>query len=99
MNKNTNDLSQLKPGDVVWVLERDENDQLSDFSGYMFLAKVNDYIIATPWINDIIDADEMLGYLAEDFAECHGTDLSIFPANVCFKAKEEAQAALSEATD
>lgn len=52
MNKNTNDLSQLKPGDEVWALECDENDQ-PDLSGYMFLAKVNGYVIATSWINSM----------------------------------------------
>lgn len=95
MNKNTNDLSQLKAGDSVYVLERDEDDQPVGYSSYMFLAKANDFIIATPWIDEFTDADETLAYLAEESADNYGTDLVVLPVSDCFKTGEDVIAALN----
>ncbi len=78
-------LQPCKPGDDIWVVEDD------DVTGYMFLAKSKGCIIATSWINDY-DLDETIEYHIEETENNYDTRLVVFPEDICFASKEEAEA-------
>lgn len=87
------------PGMPVYVVERDENGNACDISGYMFLARSSDYAILTAWINDLETAEETLEYHAQETAANYDTDLAVFPLCDCYTENEEAQLALNEERD
>ena len=84
-------------GDLVYVIERDEDNIPVDVSGYMFLARVGDYAIASGWINDLETAEETLAYHAGETRDNYDTDLCVFPFEDCYATREEARAVLGEA--
>lgn len=91
--------SQLgfEPGQEVFVVERDENDDPCDFSGYMFIASAGGHVIVSPFINDIDRLDLTMVYLAEDSAEGLSSSLRVFPWDDCYSTREDAQRAVQEA--
>ena len=72
-----------EPGSQVFILERDKNGEAVDVSGYMFVAQVGDYAIATPYINDLETIEETMEYHKDDTAEYYHCDLSVFPLAGC----------------
>ncbi len=84
------------PGDSVWIVERDENGEAYDVSGYMFLAEVDDYVILSAYINDYDDLRSTMDYHATETVENYDTDLAVFSASDCYPTREEAEAALKK---
>lgn len=84
-------------GDLVYIIERDEDSIPVDVSGYMFLARVGDYAIASGWINDLETAEETLAYHAGETRDNYDTDLCVFPFEDCYATQDEARAILGEA--
>ena len=84
---------KLNPGEDCWVVEREDGEPY-DVSCYMFLALVNDYVILSPFINDIEDINETMEYLARETMEDYSSDLSVFPASNCYANREDAENAL-----
>ncbi len=80
-----------KVGDGIWVVEED------DITCYMFLAKSKGCIIATSWINDY-DLDETIEYHIAETQDNFDTGLAVFPENICFATREEAEQALKGGT-
>lgn len=78
----------INPGAGVWVVEEYE------VSCYMFLAIVNEYVIATSYINDYETVEETMAYHAWETQENYDTHLCVFPSSNCFRTFEEAGAAL-----
>lgn len=93
------EIPALKPGMPVYIVERDEDGNVCDTTGYMFLAQACDYVIVTAWINDLETAEETLEYHAQETAANYDTDLSVFPLRDCYISKEEAQLALNAERD
>lgn len=54
---------KFEPGAPVWVVERDEDGESREVSGYMFLAQSREFAIVSPYINSIEDVDETLAHL------------------------------------
>lgn len=84
---------QFAPGTSVWVIERDEDDEPCDVSGYVFLAGVGDYVILSPYIYGVEDIE----YLMEGYRRdtCGGFDasLQVFFEEDCFATQAEAREA------
>ena len=89
-------MDEVKAGSSVWVLERRDDGDAYDVSGYMFLAKVANYVILSSFVGDIEDLDGTLAYLSEETANYSNADLLVFPADDCFLSESEAHIALSE---
>ena len=81
-----------KVGDGIWVVEED------DITCYMFLAKSKGCVIATSWINDY-DLDETIEYHIDETRDNFDTGLAVFPENICFATREEAEQALEGGAD
>lgn len=86
----------FQPGDEVFVLERGEDGNYCCYNVYMFLAQVNDFIICTPYINDLTDVAGTLEYHAEKTLEELETPLCVFEAVDCRMTREAVNAALQE---
>ena len=87
---------QFVPGDTVWAVERDENGNACEPSGYMYLARVDHFAILSAFIDDLEGLDETIAYLADDTAENYDTDLYVFPLSDVYREKEEAEIALEK---
>ena len=85
---------KFNPGESVWIVERDEDGNACERSGYMFLAEVADAVIVTSYINDLESLEDTIAYHIEQTAEDYDTHLSVFPVDDCYADREEAEAAL-----
>lgn len=85
---------KFTPGAEVWVVERTGGGTACDVSGYVFLAEVAHAVIATPYIDDLEDLEELLNYHIEETADNYDTDLVVLPAADCYTDKDAAHAAL-----
>lgn len=90
-------MTELAPGDEVWVVERDEDGNPDDFSGYIFITSVRGIAIVSPSINGCADLDFLLSDFVEETAMSGSGDFSGYPIVDCYGTCEEAKAALREA--
>lgn len=90
-------VTELAPGDEVWVVERDEDGNSDDFSGYIFITSVRGIAIVSPSINGCADLDFLLSDFVEETAMSGSGDFSGYPIGDCYGTCEEAKAALREA--
>lgn len=88
-------LQEFTPGEPVYVVERDEDGNACETSGYMFLAKSADAVILSPYINDLDTLEETLEYHIEQTAEDYDTHLAVFPAADCYENLDLATKALN----
>ena len=65
-----------------------------DVSGYVFLAQVGDFVIASPYINDHDELDYLMEYRRRETCEDYDADLPVFYADDCFATREAAREAL-----
>lgn len=84
------------PGDTVYVVERDEDGNACEPSGYMFLAIADDFAICSAFINDLTELDETMACLADDTAENYDTDLYVFPLADVYKSQDDAKRIFEE---
>lgn len=87
-------VQEFAPGDEVWVVERDEDGNASEVSGFIFVASVNGVAIVSPSINDCSDIDFILSDFVEETATEFSGSLSGYPIFDCYKSRGEAKAAL-----
>lgn len=87
-----------QPGDTVWVVERDEDLQPVEVTGFLFLAQLHGFVIAASFPYGYDDLVDMLTYFAEETRECMPEEMPVFPARDCFATREEAEAALEKQT-
>lgn len=90
--------AKFTPGEEVWIVERDEDGNACEVSGYVFLAEVAGAVILTPYINDLEDLEDLLDYHIEETATNYDTDLAVFPTADCYTDQEAAEAALKAET-
>lgn len=88
--------AKFNPGDAVWVVERDEDGEAYDVSGFIFAAKVGDAAIVTPRVYGCDDLEEIMAYHAKQTAQDWNTDLAVFPVEDCYENKRDALVALSD---
>ena len=86
--------SKFTPGMPVWMIERDEDGNATEISGYVFLAHVEEIVILSPYIEDY-DLGGILAYHIQCTAEDYDTHLCVFPDEDCFISKDACMAAFS----
>jgi hypothetical protein len=81
---------QFKTGDTIWCLERDECEDETEVSGFIFVAQNEECVIVS---SDPVGYDGSISeYLIEESAENMGTDVYAFPIDNAFQTKEAAEA-------
>lgn len=88
----------ITPGECVWVTARNEIGEPEEINGYMYLAHVADAVVLTPYINSIIQVEEVIEHLIKETAEDNWLPLAVFPDKDCYLSYEEAQAAMEQET-
>lgn len=83
-------------GDELWVIEREDGVAV-DCSCAMFLARCENTVIATPYVNDL-DPEGILAYHVAETQDNLGTELLVFPEEDCFATREEAEQVLENET-
>lgn len=81
----------LNPGDVVWVVGRNESLEPEEVAGMLFIAQAAGYAIAAPFPFGCDTVEDMMEYFAEQTREMYSTDVSIYPVADCFPSKAEAK--------
>lgn len=89
--KDVEEKFPFNPGDIIWVVERTENDVAVGYCGYVFVAIVNKYVIVSRGYNGSYDIDIILEHQAHETAIDDESDLKIFPVYDCYKSKDEAK--------
>lgn len=84
-----------KVGDTVWIIERDECGEATEYCGYMFLAVSAGTVIVSSFIDDFETSEETIDYHISETAENCYTSLYVFPSEDCCLTREEAEAKLT----
>lgn len=87
------------PGSEVWVVERDEDGEATEVSGYVFVVSVSGVAIVSSSINGCSDLDFILGDFVKETARSFSGDFSGYPISDCYKSHGEADAALRREQD
>lgn len=87
-------VQKFAPGSEVWIVERDEDGEATEVSGFVFVVSVSGVAIVSSSINNCSDLDFILGDFVEETASSFSGDFSGYPISDCYKSHEEAEAAL-----
>ena len=86
----------FSPGQVVWVVERDEDGNQCDVTGYVFVTSVNNVALVSPVINGSTAINDILReHVSRTAMECTGF-LEAYPIADCYESKEVAKKALED---
>lgn len=89
-------VQKFSPGQVVWVVEKDEDGNPCDVTGYVFVTSINNVALVSPVINGSTAIDDILRENVRRTAmECAGF-LGAYPIADCYESKETAEKALTE---
>ena len=80
----------FKPGDLIWVIEKDEYGDVAEVSVFLFMAKCSNYIICCSKYNSCESFEEQLEEMANESEEYQGIDVYMFKKEYCFKTQDEA---------
>ena len=90
----------FEPGQEVWVVEYDEDDEACEVGGYVFLAEVAGYAILSPYVNGCGDLEYLLHYHYDETCSDFDAELPVVRITDCFPSKDAAgQALLAEQTN
>ena len=92
-------VQKFAPGSEVWIVERDEDGEAAEVSGFVFVVSVSGIAIVSPSINGCSDLDFILSDFVEETARNFSGDFSGYPISDCYKSHEEAEAALRREQD
>ena len=85
---------KFNPGDSVFVVLRDNGAHPLEVSGYIFLARVQDTVFASPIINGHRDLEMILCYLMSVTETDDELPLVAVPVDDCYHTKDEAKEAM-----
>lgn len=90
-------IKEMKPGDVVYHINRDEDGYPLEACGTVYLAAVENYIlsVAHPCGRDNIN--EVMKYLAEMTKNNFDSEIYVHPSCDCYETYSEAEKAREEA--
>lgn len=89
-----NPITKCNPGTTVWLVERDENGDAVEVSGFLFLAQVAGAVIVTPRVYGRETLDSVMEYHIEETMINEETQLHVYPAADCYLRKADADNAL-----
>lgn len=84
-----------KPGDKVWCIERNEDEDYIDYAGYLFAGVCKDYVLVCPTYLYKSFADQ-LEEMCEEAIKNTYTNLLIFRRKDVYMTEEEAKVAAQE---
>lgn len=89
-------IKEMKPGDIVYHIDRDEYSYPVEASGTVYLAEIAGYIvsIAEPVGYDCIE--EIMEHLADITREDFREDIYVHPICECYETYSEAEKAREE---
>lgn len=88
-------MKNVKVGDIIYVVERDEDEVAYDICGHMYLATCKHTVLAsTTSINGSSDIRDILNYLLEETNARYDSSVSVFRLKDCFTSKKEAERVL-----
>ena len=87
-------VQKFAPGSEVWIVERDEDGEAAEVSGFVFVVSVSGIAIVSPSINGCSDLDFILSDFVEETASNFSGGFFGYPISDCYKSHEEAEAAL-----
>lgn len=87
-------VSPFKPGDQVWVVERDEIGVADCVSGYVFIAFSGGCALVHPYIGGCGELNGILHNCLECTREDGGCDVEVFLIDDCHKSREAAEQAM-----
>lgn len=86
---------KFTPGADAWVIERNEDGEAFDVTGFVFLAEVRDMAIVSPTVGGSNDLDDIMGALADCTAREEILFVLVYPMSDLYKTREEADAAFA----
>lgn len=86
----------FEPGQEVWIVERDEDGEAHEVSGYVFLAEVAGYAILSPYVNDHGDLEYLLDYHRRETCTDYDAELPVVHLDDCYPSWAAAHRALDE---
>ena len=92
-------LQMFTSGELVWVVERDEDGNAIDVAGFVFLAEVADAVIATQKVYGRECLKDLMGYHIEETASNDETSLYVYPRKDCYLRRSDAKKAFTAETE
>lgn len=89
-------IKEMKPGDVVYHIDRDEYGYPVEASGTAYLAAIADYIVSVAQPIGCNHIDEIMEYLADMTREDSHDDIYVHPICDCYETYSEAEKACEE---
>lgn len=87
-------VQRFSPGQTVWVIERDEDGEAYDFSGYVFVTSLRGIALVSPKINGSSEIDVILMDQVESRINYADGCIEAYPADDCYLSREAAEKAL-----
>lgn len=90
-------IDNLNVGSEVSVVERDEWGEACEATKYLFVTKIHDYVLCSPYVvrwGRELDIDELLKHYSLQTVEQETADIYVFPSEDCYETLEEAKEAL-----
>lgn len=87
-------VQRFSPGQTVWVIERDEDGEAYDFSGYVFVTSLRGIALVSPKINGSSEIDVILMDQVESRINYADGCIEAYPADDCYLSREAAEQAL-----
>ena len=91
--------TRFKPGEPIFIVERDEDGNACDVSGFLYLAEVAGAVIVTPKVYGCDSLEEIMDYHIEETAKDYDMIMGVYPAADCYLFRCEAQEALAAETE
>lgn len=92
-------VQRFSPGQTVWVIERDEDGEAYDFSGYVFVTSLRGIALVSPKINGSSEIDVILMDQVESRINYADGCIEAYPVDDCYLSREAAEQALGGGGD
>lgn len=89
-------IKEMKPGDVVYHIDRDEYGYPVESSGTVYLATIADYIVSAAQPVGCDHIDELMEHFADMTREGFSNDIYVHPICDCYETYSEAEKAREE---
>lgn len=92
-------VQRFSPGQAVWVIERDEDGEAYDLSGYVFVTSLRGIALVSPEINGSSEIDAILMDQVESRINYSDGCIGAYPVDDCYLSREAAEKALEGGGD
>ena len=92
-------VQRFSPGQTVWVIDRDEDGEAYDLSGYVFVTSLRGIALVSPKINGSSEIDVILMDQVESRINYADGCIEAYPVDDCYLSREAAEKALEGGGD